>query len=294
MKRTSLANRILALLLVVIMTVQLLPLNAFAAFGDLQSWDPGVDLSTLKQEDAINWPIKVYDYLSDGMLFEWMDTNTTTGTNGTSTTLTYGHTDGTAYVTPYGGGYKPPATVFGSDFTYASSSCYSTSLYNSPYYWYGNNGYNYGKAYTLTKKDAVDFQTPYYLRITDGSSSSYHNMLINYFSADQSPTGNIRYMVMVYRASGVQSNYFSISCSSSTSADFIRKQTTLPDSDDWRYIVFDLSALGHVNTNTQYIWLTWHPSTAYSSGGMASGAYVDLTHVCLQRLQIQFNAPFRG
>ena len=75
MKKTRLSHRILAMVLVILMTVQLLPLSAFAKFGDLQSWNPGVDLSTLKQEDAINWPIKIYDYLSDGMLFEWMDTN---------------------------------------------------------------------------------------------------------------------------------------------------------------------------------------------------------------------------
>ena len=69
MKKIRLPHRILAMALVILMTVQLLPLNVFATFGDLQSWDPGVDLSTLEQEDAINWPIKVYDYLSDGILW---------------------------------------------------------------------------------------------------------------------------------------------------------------------------------------------------------------------------------
>ena len=114
MKKIRLPHRILAMALVILMTVQLLPLNAFA-FGALQSWDPGVDLSTLKQEDAINWPIKVYDYLSDGMLFEWMDTNTTTSSS--SPNVTVGHTDGPSQIAPYGGGYKPPTTALGSDFT---------------------------------------------------------------------------------------------------------------------------------------------------------------------------------
>ena len=164
MKKIRLPHRILAMALVILMTVQLLPLNAFA-FGALQSWDPGVDLSTLKQEDAINWPIKVYDYLSDGMLFEWMDTNTTTSSS--SPNVTVGHTDGPSQIAPYGGGYKPPTTVLGSDFTYSASTNYSSSNYNSPYYYSAS-----GCAVSLTKKDAVDFKSPYYLRISDNTAYS--------------------------------------------------------------------------------------------------------------------------
>ena len=125
MKKTGFIHRALALLLVVILTIQLLPVSTLAAFGDLRGGETGVDLSTLGQKDAINWPIKVYDYLSDGMLFEWMDTNTTTTSS--KPNVTYNHTDGTSYVTPYGGGYKPPATVLGSDFTYGTSVNYSIS-----------------------------------------------------------------------------------------------------------------------------------------------------------------------
>ena len=138
MKKFGFGHRALALLLVVVMTLQLLPLGVFAAFGDLQSSDTGVDVSTIGKNDAINWPIKVYDYLSDGMLFEWMDTNTTTTSS--KPNVTYNHTDGTSYVTPYGGGYKNPVTVVGYDFTYASSTSWSTSSEYSPYaHW--NNGY---------------------------------------------------------------------------------------------------------------------------------------------------------
>ena len=279
MKKTSLSTRILAMVLILVMTIQLLPLSAFATFGELQSWNPGVDLSTLKQDDAINWPIKVYDYLSDGMLFEWMDTNTTTTSS--SPYLTVGHTDGTAYVTPYGGGYKNPATALGSDFTYAASTNYSTSNYNSPYYYSAS-----GCAVSLTKKDAVDFKSPYYLRISDNTaysgSGGNHNMLLNYFSSDQSTKGNMRYMVLVYRANKVEDYYCSISLSDNTAGDNLwdRNQVTIPDSSDWTYVIFDTSTWVS-STIVQWVWLTFHTTAGFNTSykGMNSGAYLDLTHI---------------
>ena len=122
MKKTRLSHRILAMVLVILMTVQLLPLSAFAKFGDLQSWDPGVDLSTLKQEDAINWPIKIYDYLSDGMLFEWMDTNAGSTSDGHHTVTNKDSSGNTSInehiAVPYAGGATAPLTEMGNDFTY--------------------------------------------------------------------------------------------------------------------------------------------------------------------------------
>ena len=273
MKQTGFIRRTLALLLVLIMTVQLLPMGAMASFGDLKSADPGVELDTLKQEDAINWPIKVYDYLSDGMLFEWMDSNTTTYSS--SQKLTVGHTD-EAYITPYGGGYKPPVTEKGSDFTYAASSNYSSSNYNSPYYYNSVSTC----AYTLTKKDAVDYVSPYYLRITDGTNSNNRNMLLNYFSSDQSTTGSIRYMVLVYRAYKIEDYYFGLSVTGTTGGSpWQRYQVTLKDSTEWTYQVIDLSGAGSYDT-IQWIWLTLGTGTTLpASGGMVSGAYLDLTHI---------------
>ena len=300
MKRTSLINRILAMLLVVIMTVQLLPLSVFAAFGDLQSATPGVDISTLKQEDAINWPIKVYDYLSDGMLFEWMDTNTTTYSG--SPSLPVGSTDGNSYVVPYGGGYKAPTTVLGSDFTYdGKESGWTTDTYKnakdsdgnyyrhySPYYYYSSSSYGYGKSYTMTKNAAADFTSPMYLRVTDGSADAW-NWPAAYFSTDQSNDGDARYMVLVYRASGVSGNGFGICLSNDTggSSYFVRQFTTLDDSADWTYRIIDLKSLFSTTyTTIQHVWFnflnastTGTYSDAKSKVGLKSGAYVDFTHI---------------
>ena len=279
MKKTGFIHRALALLLVVILTVQLLPVGTLAAFGDLQGGNTGVDLSTLGQNDAINWPIKVYDYLSDGMLFEWMDTNTTTTSS--SPNITVGHTKGTSYVVPYGGGYKPPATVYGSDFTYAASSNYSTSTQNSPFYYYGYNGKTYGKAYTLKKVDAVDYKTPYHLHITDGSTSGSYNMLLNYFSSGSSTIGEARYMVFVYRANKVQDYYLDVSVSDDISGSGWKRSNavSLKDSADWTYQIFDMYELCNEQWFS-YVWLTMRAGTSSSAaGGMVSGAYLDLTHI---------------
>ena len=285
MKKTGFIHRALALLLVVILTIQLLPVGTLAAFGDLRGGETGVDLSTLGQKDAINWPIKVYDYLSDGMLFEWMDTNTTTTSS--KPNVTYNHTDGTAYVTPYGGGYKNPVTVVGYDFTYASSTSWSTSFEYSPYaHW--NNGYQ-GRCFDFTKVDAVDYKDPYHLRITDGAYSSatdYANMCAGHFPNSQSTSGNSRYMVLVYRADKVQDRFFSISASSVANSynDWTTKVVTMANSSEWRYWVIDLYSLMG-SRNFLYIWFTWTTNAAgttwanRSNGGMVSGAYVDISHI---------------
>ena len=284
MKKFGFAHRALAMLLVLVMTLQLLPLGVLATFADLKAADPGVTISSLKQDDTINWPIKVYDYLSDGMLFEWMDTNTTT--NSSNPKLSIGHSDGTSEVTPYGGGYKNPVTELGVDFTYDDSSNYAwntSSSYSPLYHWKYNH---YGVSYKLDKVDAVDFRTPMHLHVTDNTSNG-HNVMISKFSSDESTAGNIRYMVMVYRAYKVEDYYFSISFTDDTNGTntWSRNKYTLQDSTDWTYVIIDTKALAGTLTDIQYIWLTWHTTASFSNTsnttyrGMVSGAYCDFTHI---------------
>lgn len=282
MKKTRLSHRILAMVLVVLMTVQILPLNVFAKFGDLQAWDPGVDLSTLKQEDAINWPIKVYDYLSDGMLFEWMDTNTTTSSS--SPNLTVGNTDGSSQVSQYGGGYKPPITALGIDFTYDKSNAYSSTTY-SPQYGFSSQGW--GTAYKLTKKLADDYKSPMYLRIEDGSSSG-RNLMITRFAANQSTAANIRYMTLIYRSKGLGDDTIQLRFTNETSS-FTGVQNgtiTLKETPtEWTYQIIDLYSLIGSKTDIRYIWFTCYnltnatglPSSSYA--GMDSGDFLDLAFI---------------
>ncbi|MBQ5711507.1 MAG: hypothetical protein IIV61_02735 [Oscillospiraceae bacterium] len=71
MKKNGFTRRTISLLLVIMMVIQVLPLGVLAAKGDIVSLeDIGFDPETQNQKGAINWPIKIYDYLNDGMLFE--------------------------------------------------------------------------------------------------------------------------------------------------------------------------------------------------------------------------------
>ena len=281
MKKTTLSHRILAMVLILIMTIQLLPLSAFAAFGDLQSWDPGVDLSTLKQEDAINWPIKVYDYLSDGMLFEWMDTNTTTSSS--SPTLSFDNDDASSKVSQYGGGYKPPVTALGIDFTYDASDAYSSTTY-SPQYGYSSQ--SWGKSYTLTKKTAVDYSSPQYLKITDGTDGAGRNLMITRFASNQSTAAKIRYMTLIYRSKGLGDDTVQLRFTNETSSfTGVKNGTvTIKESTTWTYQIIDLYSLIGSKTDIQYIWFTCYNTkdtskltSAYS--GMDSGDYLDLAYI---------------
>ena len=288
MKKTGFTKRMLALLLVVIMTVQLLPLSVFAAVGDLKSVDTGIDVSTLKQADAINWPIKIYDYLNDGMLFEFNESSMT-GTMPDSQTSAEGGT------VPYGGGSAPPVTELGTDFTYSdeddSTGAWSkTSSSVSTNYYYTNSGY--GKSYTLTREEADDYKTPQYAHITDGSTTS-RNLLIKQFGSTQYTASTIRYMVIAYRASGIGDYVFQVSPTPYTSTTNWARSSglKLADSPDWTYRVIDLySTEGIGSLAVNYIWFSWYTTTTDTAAnsstnnnatnrGMAANAYCDITHV---------------
>ena len=280
MKKFGFGHRALALLLVVVMTLQLLPLGVLATFGDLQSWDPGVQLDTMGKQDAINWPIKVYDYLSDGMLFEWFDTNTSASSS--SPNIPWGNTNGAGAVTPYGGGYKPPVTALGLDFTYGSSMAWGSDTYSPRW---GLNNKSWGTAYKLTQVDAVDYSSPMYMRIQDGSSDG-RNLMISRFAANQSTSGKIRYMTLVYRCKGLSDDTVQLRFTNETSSfTGVKDGTiTIKESTAWAYQIIDLYSLIGSKTDIQYIWFTCYNTKNTSQlnknyAGMDSGDYLDLAYI---------------
>ena len=261
------------MVLVLIMTVQLIPANVFA-FGELKSVETGIKVDTLKKEDAINWPIKIYDYLDDGMLFEWNDSQ-----NG-GTSLSTGNTDGESNTVPYGGGETPPVTALGSDYTYDASTPWSTSSEYATYQQWNTN--NRGKAYKISKVAAKDFSSPMYMHVSHNSLGANRNLMISRFNATQSTAGKIRYMVIAYKASGVAANGFQISVTSDPSfTQYNRSRATLKDSSDWIYQVFDLQSINGTRTYVNYVWLSWYNqyTIASANAGMASGASMDISHV---------------
>lgn len=72
MKKFGIGSRLLAALLALTMFVSLVPLSALAYDGQIYDGVTGLDPDrNIDTKDTISWPIKVYDFLNDGMLFEY-------------------------------------------------------------------------------------------------------------------------------------------------------------------------------------------------------------------------------
>lgn len=74
MKKHRISKRIFAMLLVICMVFTMLPTNMKAddyVKGDRGDEGLGTGITSLNENDTISWPIKIYDYYNDGMLFEY-------------------------------------------------------------------------------------------------------------------------------------------------------------------------------------------------------------------------------
>lgn len=271
MKKTGFARRALAMLLVVVMTLQVIPGSVLAlnSVGDLvtgnqvQSNVTGIVNNTLSAEDAIKWPIKIYDYLDDGMLFEWNDSQDTGYVDGT-------YHDATGGTPPYGGGTMAPTTKIGVDFT--DPKAYTEAGWKS--YTSGSTG----NRYALTRKDAVDYVTPQYMNVKKSTGNNY-NICVGSWYTDYSQTyslTDIRYMTMVYRGTNLSGNNFSMLFGYSDYWDRT-VNTVIPDSSGWTYIVLDLLALNeNVSlTGIQSAWIGW----GYFESNLSDDLSCDITHI---------------
>lgn len=285
MKKFKFGSRVLALILTFIMVLSLVPASVLAAVGDIYTGTgkgTGIVNSTLNQDGTINWPIKVYDYLSDGMLFEFAQ-------NGAS--VAYTSSKGDPELNTYGGQYvlgQPmPYAVYGHDFT--TDKVYSDAV---------NTSYTSSetKTYKKTKMSAVDYTNPQYMRISwsGSTNTSYLNCMISNFVTDHSGTvarDSVRYMALVYRASGLSNtgntatNYinFNVLCGD---GEWRRPGNTIVDingnyvrnTSGWTAVVIDLyqnssttnwSGYGTNGINSVYIRL----------GLDSSSDYFDVSHI---------------
>ena len=73
MKKSRNLERVFAIALVVCMVITMLPTNAIAAVQNMTKHD-ATNLES-NESNAISWPIQIYDYLNDGMLFEYAGAN---------------------------------------------------------------------------------------------------------------------------------------------------------------------------------------------------------------------------
>ena len=209
MKKIGIGSRVLALLLVLAMVLPMVPSTVFAAsVGDIATDDEVGDtglVADIDTQDTISWPIKIYDYLNDGMLFEYSN-------------AAYSGDISDSKGGAYGGGVAPPlmnseaaGAVIGNDYTIGSTfdefaytyltstSAYTNMLDDSVE---GPNEAEYSEV------EAVNFQDPGYLRAvyydandTNDNATKSHVWISN-FARDNNCyyTGNqLRYAVIVYR-----------------------------------------------------------------------------------------------
>ena len=70
MRKYKIKERAFALILVLCMVFTMMPIDADAASkGDIV--DGGMGMTDINYDDKITWPIEIYDYSNDGMLFEY-------------------------------------------------------------------------------------------------------------------------------------------------------------------------------------------------------------------------------
>ena len=259
MKKLGIGSRLLAGLLALTMLVSMVPLSVFAADGDLKDGATGLD-TNINTLDTISWPIKVYDYLNDGLLFEYASAQDSSMSD----------LGGDAY----GGGAKMPGDIsykgeiLGSDFTVNSSE---TEFYDGKTYshWLKAKS-NYNVSYAQQGSGtagAFKFLrlVPYIAtsNMADTVISDFTNDPYYYLDGTTSyPRDRVRYAVVVYKTGtaglkltlGMSTNL----TGASTLRDYNGNYTTGPDgyyvnydeatsvdlpvSDSWNYVVVDLNS----------------------------------------------------
>lgn len=193
MKKSKFGLRVIALILTFIMVFSLIPIQVLAAINDIatgtEAGNTGIKNDTLGNNGTINWPVKIYDYLADGMLFEYSNFNGEEILDESYSTAGGGL---------YGGGAPMPVTKLGSDYT--GDWIYTTFTANYP-----SGNYNPSNNYTKTKRTAVANSSPQYLRLTRAGDYDYANYCVADFVNDwgSKPANQVRYMVVVYRSSGL-------------------------------------------------------------------------------------------
>ncbi len=274
MKIRKFFGRIMAFLLIMVMVVSICPVSTLAAVNDIASGtsagNTGIVNSTLGTKSPINWPVKIYDYLEDGMLFEYSSANGTTYYD-----ESYSNVGGALY----GGGAPMPITTLGSDYT--ADWVYTAYTNNRGLASNNTTGVNPSANYTKTPTAAVANKTPKYMRLTYAGDKGYANYCVCDFVNDWSAQAknDVRYMTMVYRSSGI-TNFLLNSNIGSTSSWKRATVTNFVNSTEWTYIVIDLKAAYEAyGGSTSWSDISSNIWKMYVRPTYSSGGYLDLTHV---------------
>ena len=299
MKRHPLTKRVAALLLAVLLTVSAVPTSVYAAaVGDVAAGyvagTTGLS-GNINTADSISWPIKIYDYLNDGMLFEY---SSSTGTATTNWVYAGGERmpeqDIVGYDYTLNGGYTSAVNSTtglstGSN-TALGSGAYGKSTYSK---WWGHSSSPFS-ATQVGKGTPGAFK---YLRIALKSGKALKAMALTsfYFDSSQKTRDSVRYVTIVYRtnisspsikisfanqtASGATATLYDSAGSACGSYIPSVSSTALTTSaDTWIYKVIDLAEVSDSSrwNNTSYIYSVILDIEKMAAGG---SEYLDLSHV---------------
>ncbi len=284
MKKFKFGSRVLAFVLAFIMVLSLIPASVLAAtINDISTGSyagqTGIVEDTLGDEGTINWPIKIYDYLEDGMLFEYSSANGTAVYD-----ESYSQQGGGLY----GGGEPMPVTTLGSDYT---SDWVYTSNTNNKGTDYTDTNYYYNPSinYTKTKIAAVANTSPQYMRLTYKGANGYANYCVADFSNDWNGAKNknsVRYMTVVYRSSGLTNGSepaFHLNTNVNAVGTWAQAKYTgtFQNSSTWKYMIVDLKAALDAHQSTANYWdsVVNTICKVYIRLNMDSDDYFDLSHV---------------
>ena len=301
MKKTGICKRLLALLLALVLTLSVVPGSVYAAIGDVSAgkYAGTTGLSgNIDTANSISWPIKIYDYLNDGMLFEyaaWGSGNQTALGNWV-----------------YAGGERMPAQgVRGYDFTINGGSISAvnasnglstgtntaiTDAYDKATYknWWGNAS----SPFTATPVGAGTAGAFKYMRITLKSGKALRSMPLTgfYFDTGSSVARDlVRYAVIVYRTNitdpsiKLSSSNQTVSGADSTLYDFsgsaqgkyvksLYSTALVTSSDTWVYQVIDMKEVVGTTrwNNTTSVYTMIIDIEKMAAGG---SEYLDISHV---------------
>ena len=275
MKNFKFGSRVLAFVLAFIMVLSLIPASVLAAtINDISTGtaagQTGIVEDTLGDENTINWPIKIYDYLEDGMLFEYSSANGTAVYDESYSQIGGGL---------YGGGEPMPVTTLGSDYT-------GDWVYSA----YTNNATeNVSNFFTKTPKAAVANSTPKYMRLTRSATTT--NIQYNYCVCDfykdwgTKPASDVRYMVIAYRANGISASgstpAFELNTNIGSIGAWNRGTVNqFKNSTEWTYMVIDLKeALNAYNGSNFWDNIGSNIYRIFIRVNLDGSDYFDLSHV---------------
>ena len=266
MKKFGIGKRLLAAVLTLTMIVSMIPLSVLADDGDISSGKTGLD-SDIDTLDTISWPIKVYDYLNDGLLFEYA----------TSQATSISDLNGDAY----GGGAVMPGEIFsggtilGNDYTVNGPE---SDIYN----WYAYSHWLKAKSDYNASKSQMGASTPgafKYLRLCPYTGSQdVPAMVVSDFANDQMyysgqdgsySKDRVRYAVVVYRTN-VSNLKLSMGVSDPNGGtklkDYLGNETSDPNG---KQVAFDLGDTVTLPMNTT----TWNYVVLDLSGGAAESKW---------------------